>query len=120
MRQKLQRTLDRLNARKALLDSLVKQCGGEACMTYHGGFDAGYVAGQISEIENWLDSLDHPDEKPAAVPPPPPSVPWQSHAIEFLRSQLNFAPHGSRDASVLFALIGTLKDELGTTQNSET
>jgi hypothetical protein len=56
MKKNAKRKLDRFEKMKKELDD--KHGGNEEKFTYHGGFDLGYVTGQISELENHIEDLD--------------------------------------------------------------
>jgi hypothetical protein len=53
--KRLKKRLARLYVRKAILDAA--HMGNEKDFTYHGGHHLGYVKGQISILEEVLDSL---------------------------------------------------------------
>ena len=55
-RQRLEHRLKRLTARMNEIEA--RHQGNEQNFTYHGGFDLGYLKGQIAEIEDFLDDLD--------------------------------------------------------------
>ena len=55
-RKKLQHKLLRLVERKDEIE--IKHKGNEQNYTYHGGFDLGYLKGQMTEIENMIDEVD--------------------------------------------------------------
>jgi hypothetical protein len=52
---KLKHRVKRLTERKEVLEA--KHKGNEEKFTYHGGFDLGYVKGQISVLEDIIDDL---------------------------------------------------------------
>lgn len=52
---KLKHRVERLTERKEVLEA--KHKGNEENFTYHGGFDLGYVKGQISILEDIIDYL---------------------------------------------------------------
>jgi hypothetical protein len=56
MKKNAKRKLARFEKMKKELDD--KHGGNEEKFTYHGGFDLGYVTGQISELENHIEDLD--------------------------------------------------------------
>lgn len=55
MIKKAERKLARFEVMKKELDD--KHGGNEDKFTYHGGFDLGYVTGQISELDNYIEDL---------------------------------------------------------------
>lgn len=68
----LKRKLARLTARKNQLEARHK--GNEEKFTYHGGFDLGYLKGQITELEDFIDYL-HSQTEPMSGYPFLPDVP---------------------------------------------
>lgn len=52
---KLKRRLKRLIERRDVLELI--HVGKEQSLTYHGGFDLGYLKGQIRELEDIIDDL---------------------------------------------------------------
>jgi hypothetical protein len=53
---KYKRRLQRLQKAKAILD--LKYNGNETKYTFHGGWNLGYVTGEISRIEDFIDDLE--------------------------------------------------------------
>jgi len=51
--EKIKHRLERLTERKEVLEA--KHKGNEEKYTYHGGFDLGYLKGQISILEDMID-----------------------------------------------------------------
>jgi len=54
--EKLKKRLERLKKQKSELS--IKHIGNEQNLTYHGGYDMGYLDGKIYEVENLIDSLE--------------------------------------------------------------